>query len=147
MSRMNIVKRWYFARVALMVVPWERRNEANPTGTLFKESYLIQAKDMLSARRKAERIMSVSESRTGSGEYKGKKVDFLKVGILDLEQITDKLISGAEIFEEHDSNISLKTAKALVVPKKELDELIRKECKKGPLTILDVYWGDDFESL
>src|SRR5579859_2556366 len=101
MSKKITREQWYFVRIAFLAVPWKKRGGKNPKGTLFKQYFLIKAKHMTSARNKAKRIISVSESRNGTAEFNGQQVDFMKIGIMDLDQLTDRLVSGVEILSEY----------------------------------------------
>jgi hypothetical protein len=76
---------WYFVRLAFLAIPWESRRKRKAKGTLFKQYYLLHAKNIKSAFRKAYYILTASEHCDGDGRLKGKRVVFKRVGILDHE--------------------------------------------------------------
>src|SRR6266481_4685421 len=68
-----------------LAIPWKSRNITNAKGTLFKQYYLLRAKNIDSAFRKAMRILLVCEHCDGDGWLNGKRVIFKKIGVLDLQ--------------------------------------------------------------
>ncbi len=139
--------RWYFVRLALLAVPWEVQNKRSIHGTLFMHYHLIRAKNIRSALDKAEHILAVSENRKGAGRLHGHRVDYRKVGILDLEPLYQKLESGIEIFDESKPNISLSSISRHVLSTERRLQMIEYERKKGKPPLLDIFWGEDFDKI
>jgi len=141
---MSRIRYWYFVRLAFLAIPWELKHNKAAKGTLFKQYHLLQARSIESAFKKANLILSVSENRSGEAKLRGKRVIYLKVGILNLEPVYQKLSSGVEIFDESERDVSLACARKQVLSRKSRIRLIKYEKKKGKPTLLDVYWGRSF---
>lgn len=138
---------WYFARLGLLALPWALRHDPKAKGTLFRQYHLIQAADMSSAFAKAEHILSVSECRTGDASLHGHRVDYRKVGVLDLEPLYQKLESGVELFDECEINVPLVATVRRVIKSEKRRKLVESERKRGTPPLLDVFYGDDFYRL
>jgi hypothetical protein len=138
---------WYFVRLAFLAVPWKSKSDKNAKGTLFKQYYLVQARNIESAFKKAQHILTTSEHCDGDGRLNGKKVAFQKVGILDLEPLYELLQSGIEIFDESELNVTYADIKKRVIPVHKQIRLIVHEKKQGKPTLLNVNWGERFNRL
>jgi hypothetical protein len=139
--------RWYFTRLALLAVPWETRNKRTAKGTLFRQYHLIRAKNITSAFDKAEHILALSENRKGAGKLNGHRVDYKKVGIMDLEPLYQKLASGVELFDESELHVSFTSICRRVISADRRLEMIEYEKIKGKPPLLDVFWGKKFDKL
>jgi hypothetical protein len=138
---------WYFARLALLAVPWEARNKRTAKGTLFTQYHLIRARNISSAFDKAEQILALSENRKGAGKLNGHRVDYKRVGILDLEPLYQKLASGVELFDESKQHVSFSSICRRVLSADRRLEMIEYEKMKGKPPLLDVFWGKKFDKL
>src|ERR1700733_2845519 len=122
---------WYFSRLAFLAVPWNLRNNNSAKGTLFKQYYLVRAKNIRSAFTKAEHILSASEHCEGGGRLNGRRVVFKKVGILDLEPLYQPLQSGAELFDESESGVAYAKIKKYVISSQRKTQMITREKKNS----------------
>ena len=138
---------WYLARIALIAVPWENRDDPHAQGTLFRDYHLIDASSFESAFRKAEHILSIKENTSGSSELDGRKISYMKVGVLDVEPVIDELVSGAEIFDESEEKVACSSALALAMTKKRQQARADYERDHGLPAVLRVFHGDEFYTL
>ena len=70
-----------------------------------------------------------------------------KVGLLDIEPLFQPLQSGVELFEESELRVSSSEAKKHVITNRQRTRMIAREIKSGNPTLIDVYWGEDFDQL
>jgi hypothetical protein len=116
-------------------------------GTLFRRYFLVQAADMKSALRKANRILAVCEHLDGDGVLRGKRINFWGVGIITVQPLYEPLASGVEVLEEQDQNIRYGQAKRLTLSARAIQKMIAREEKFGKQELLPICWGDDFDEL
>jgi hypothetical protein len=107
----------------------------------------VQAKNIKSAFKKAQHILTTSEHCEGDGRLNGKRVIFKRVGILNLEPLYEPLQSGAELFDESELDVVYAEIKKQVIPNHRRMRMISREKKKGKPTLLDVNWGERFDQL
>ena len=143
----DVPESWYFVRLAFLAIPWQSRRNKNAKGTLFKQYYLVKATGIKSAFNKANYILSVSEHREGDGVLDGKRVIFKSIGILDLEPLYEPIKSGAELFDESEGDVAYAGIKKQVISSHKRIRMIAHEKRKGKPSLLDVYWGEDFDRL
>jgi len=110
-------RRWYFTRLGFLAVPkgGARGNRRNQRGTLFTQYYLLEAASIKSAFKKADLILSICENRDRGARLKGRPVDFMKIGIFDLEPLYQKLTDGVELFDESELKVTYGRAKRRVM--------------------------------
>jgi hypothetical protein len=146
-EQMKKAYRWYFLRIAVLIVPWRLREQKNPKGRSCRFCYLIHATSLRSAQNKAEWIMSTHESVSGTAEVKGKRVVVFKVGILDLEQLQERVQDGVEIFEEACEETTMSEVRKTLLKKEAVQREIKKEKQLGFLPMLSTYWGEEYTKL
>ena len=122
---------WYFVRLAFLATPWKSKDHENPKGALFKHSYLIQAKNMRSAFKKAGHILSTSEHCEGDGRLQGKRVIFKKIGVLNLEPLYERLQSGVELFDESEVGVRYSEITKQIITNQERSRMISQEKESG----------------
>jgi hypothetical protein len=147
MKKRNADFRWYFVRIAVLIIPWARRKTKNPKGTPSKVSYLVKARSLGAAKAKADFLLSVNANTTGSYERDGEKVSILKVGVMDLEQLQERLQDGVEIFEETETDARLEDFRKILVNPRTLRREIKKDDLQGFLPMLPVRWEKEFLNL
>ena len=146
--------RWYFLRTVSLAVPWEMRDDENPRGIPIENCFLLQAPSLSSAKKKAERILTISEAKGGNKEFQENgqayKISLFSVGILNLEQMMEPIESGVEIFERIGfDEVSLQELKSQLLDPQEIDHEIKEEAEKGFVKMIENgrCWGDDFDEL
>jgi len=127
---------WYFLRIVALIVPWNDRLKPNPKGTPAKFSYLIKSRSLKSARNKANYLLSAHKSLEGTSVVKGAQVAVIPIGIVDLEQIQERIQDGVEIFEETDAKTTLREIRKTLVDRRALQREISKEARLGFLPII-----------
>jgi hypothetical protein len=144
-----VKNRWYFVKLARLAVPWKHRKMRVPRGTSLKNYYLIQARSVKVALAKAEIILSITESRTGGARLGGhnERVDIRKVGVVDIEPLCEKLVSGVEIFIEAEKDVSMRSLRKEIVPARYIKRWENYEKKCGNQKLLDVFWGKEFDQM
>ena len=137
---------WYFAKLVWLGIPWKQKNGRNPTVTTLTECYLLEAHSLASAFRKCDRILDVKKNEGGGAQIKGKKVRLSRGGILNLEPILSPLVSGVDIFDELEFRIRSANIRRKCIRPSTKRAMILSE-KNHDHSIIDVFFGDDFNSL
>ena len=138
---------WYFVRLAFLAVPWRKRTSPNASGMLFKQVHLVRARSIASAFAKADYILSLSEHRDGRANLRGVRVDYRKVGVLEVEPLYEELVSGVELFDESELNIRMDDIHSQVISPSRRKRLVEYERLHGKPPLLKVFLGDKFNEL